>query len=192
MSFDNIIIVGSDNGVYCSSDNALTWTHYPVDYPSKNVTDLTRNNEYIFAATLGGVYSSADTGKTWKSLGLSYSVLSVYALDSVIFACIHGGGLFRSGNNGKQWTGIDGNNFYSYLVDNYKIFAGTFTGIFESTDNGLTWNQKALQNKITTSISKNDNYFYAVNYTYGIFRSSDKGVTWSDYNEGIIYQKITG
>ncbi len=108
----------------------------------------------------------------------------------VVFACIHGGGLFRSKNNGEQWTGIDGNNFYYYLVDDSKILAGTFTGVFESTDYGLTWYQKALQNKITTSISKNDNYSYAANYTYGIFRSSDRGITWSDYNEDIPIDKF--
>jgi len=102
-----------------------------------------------------------------------------------VFACIQGGGLFRSENNGELWTEIDGNHFYSYLVDDSKIFAGTFTGIYESVNDGLTWYQTGLPNKIISSISNNNNYFFATNYTYGIFRSSDKGLTWSEFNQGL-------
>lgn len=181
----NIILVGSNNGIYRSTDDGLNWTNYTIDNNYPVVTDLTKNDDYIFAGTLNGVYSSADTGKTWSYLGPEFSILSVLAVDSVIFTCIQGGGLFRSENNGKSWVPIDGNHYYSYLLHDNKIFTGTFTGIYVSLDNGLTWGFAALPNQIITSLSKNDEYFFAANYTYGIYRSEDSGTTWVESNSGI-------
>ena len=181
----NIILVGTNNGIYRSTDGGLSWTNYTVDYNYPVITDLTKNDIYIFAGTLNGVYSSADTGKTWSYLGPEFTILSVYAIDSTIFTCIQGGGLFRSENNGQTWSPIDGNHYYSYLLYNNKIFTGTFTGIYVSLNNGLTWDFAALQNQIVTSLSKNDKYFFATNYTYGIYRSEDYGITWSESNSGI-------
>ena len=185
LTFEDIILVGTDNGIYHSMDNGISWSHYTVDISYSVITDLTKNDDYIFAGTFNGVYSSADTGEIWSCLGPSYSILSVYAKDFTIFACIHGGGLFRSENNGHSWTPIGGNHFYSYLVYNDKIFTGTFTGIYVSIDNGLNWNLAGLSNKIITSLSKNDKYFFAANYTHGIYRSDDYGILWSESNQGL-------
>ncbi len=185
LSLGDTILVGTNNGVYCSLDNGLHWSQYAVDTTYPIITDLVKNQDYIFAGTYNGVYASSDTGKTWISLGPPFSILSVYARDSVIFACIHGGGLYRSENNGQSWTFIDGNHFYSYLLYDNKIFTGTFTGIYVSRDYGLTWDFAALPNNIITSLSKNDTYFFAANYTHGIFRSDDYGISWSPSNQGL-------
>ena len=181
----NIILVGTNNGIYRSTDDGLSWKNYMVNYDYSVITDLTKNDNFIFAGTLNGVYSSADTGKTWSYLGPEFTILSVCAIDSIIFTCIQGGGLFRSENNGQTWSPIDGNHYYSYLLYNNKIFTGTFTGIYVSPNNGLTWDFAALPNQIITSLSKNDKYFFAANYTYGIYRSEDYGITWSESNSGI-------
>ncbi len=185
LSFENIILVGSDNGIYRSFDNGSNWSHDPIDKQYPTITDLCKNENYIFAGTYNGVYTSTDTGKNWISLGPPVSILSVYAKDSIVLACMHGGGLYRSENNGQSWTEIDGNHYYSYLLHDNKIFAGTFTGIYVSIDNGLTWDFAALPNRITTSLSKNNSYFFAVNYTYGIYRSDDYGISWVESNQGL-------
>jgi hypothetical protein len=185
LTFNDIILVGSNNGIYRSVDNGLSWSHYPVDSQYSVITDLSKNHDFIFAGTYYGVYSSADTGRTWNSLGPPYSILSVYAIGSTIFACIHGGGLFRSENNGQSWTPINGNSFYSYLLHENKIFGGTFSGIYVSIDNGFTWDLTGLPNKIITSLSKNDNYIFVANYTYGIYRSDDFGGSWLESNYGL-------
>ena len=158
LPFGDIILVGSDNGIYNSIDGGLSWSHYTVDTSYPVITDLAKNDDHIFAGTYNGVYSSVDTGKTWKYLGPAFSILSVYAKDSIVFACIHGGSLYRSENNGQSWTLIDGNHYYSYLLHDNKIFTGTFTGIYVSLDNGLTWDFSALPSKITVSLSKNKAY----------------------------------
>ena len=86
LTFDDIILVGTDNGIYRSMDNGISWSHYTVDISYSVITDLSKNDDYIFAGTYNGVYSSADTGKTWICIGPSYTILSVYAKDSNIFA----------------------------------------------------------------------------------------------------------
>ena len=185
LPFGDIILVGSDNGIYLSTDGSLSWSHYTVDTLYPVITDLAKNDDYIFAGTYNGVYASADTGKTWNHLGPEFAILSVFAKDSIVLACIQGGGLFQSENNGQIWTCIDGNHFYSYLVTDNKILAGTFTGIYESFDNGLSWKFVDLPSKITTSLAQNEHSFFATNYTYGIYRSDDFGGSWSQSNSGI-------
>lgn len=181
----DIILVGSNNGVYRSEDNGLSWSYFNIDNPNPGITGLAKNEDAIFAGTYNGVYVSADTGKTWNWTGPSYTILSVFANDSVVLACIHGGGLFRSENNGATWTPTDGGTFYSYMVHENKILAGTFSGIFESTDNGATWDFAGLPNKMVTSLSQNTRYFFAANYTHGIYRSEDFGASWTLSNQGL-------
>jgi len=184
LTFENVILVGTDNGIYRSTDNGLIWSHFTVDTSYPIITDLSKTDQYIFAGTFNGVYSSMDTGKTWQQLGPFYSILSVFAKDSMVLACIHGGGLFRSENNGKDWKPINGDHFYSYITHENKIFAGTFSGIYVSIDKGLNWILSGLPNRIVNSISKNGRYFFASNYD-GIFRSNDYGMTWEEFDQGL-------
>lgn len=154
----DIILVGTNNGIYRSVDNGLSWSHYTVDNPYSVITDLSKNDDYIFAGTYNGVYSSADTGKTWSCLGPSYSILSVYAKDSIVFVCIHGGGLFRSENNGQSWTPIDGNHFYSYLLYNNKIFVSFLYNSLWYYDLSQMTNVSELNNSIPNRFILQQNY----------------------------------
>jgi photosystem II stability/assembly factor-like uncharacterized protein len=77
-------------------------------------------------------------------MGLGNSrVNSLIRLDTAIFAGTYGGGVYRSIDNGLNWTiantGLT-NGFISVLYANgATLFAGTLNGIYRSTDNGVNW-----------------------------------------------------
>jgi photosystem II stability/assembly factor-like uncharacterized protein len=184
LTFDDIVIVGTDNGIYRSTDEGEGWVHFDLASFDLTVTDLTKNDKYIFAGTLNGIYSSPDTGKTWLRIGPDYSILSVYTLDSIILAGIQGGGLLYSNDYGENWTWVEGGHFYSYIMDEGKIFAGTFDGIYTSVDSGLTWQIYSQGGRIVSSVSRNEKYFYATLWD-SLLRSDDFGLTWEKSNEGL-------
>jgi hypothetical protein len=179
LTFDDIVIVGTDNGIYRSTDEGESWTHFDLTSFNLTVTDLTKNDQYIFAGTYNGVYSSADTGKSWKRIGPDFTILSVFVIDSIILAGIHGGG--------KEWTWVEGSHFYSYIMDDGKIFAGTFDGIYTSIDSGFTWHGHSQNGRIVSSITRNEEYFFATLWD-SLLRSDDFGLTWKKSDEGLPFQ----
>ncbi|HWG28082.1 hypothetical protein [Actinospica sp.] len=120
----------------------------------------------IFVGTAGGgVWSSTDNGATWVthtdqvSAGLAIGALAVDPTNpSIVYAgtgeanncgdCFYGGGVLKSTDGGSSWTvenpgGIfSGVEFGSIAVDpndHSRIYAGTTSGFYVSTDSGVTW-----------------------------------------------------
>jgi photosystem II stability/assembly factor-like uncharacterized protein len=180
------IYIASDSGLFRSTNNGLNWSHHLIDSIHTAVTSLAIHEQKIYAGTFIGVYVSPDYGETWEPFGLQqYSILSVFATNTIVLACIHGGGLFRTENNGINWQPIDGNHFYSFMTRNDKIFAGTFSGIQVSTDNGLSWNFcGGYIYQMVPSVSKNKRYLYAASW-HNMFRSGDDGDTWEPSSQGL-------
>ena len=105
-----------------------------------------------------------------------------------IFVGTLGSGIYRSINNGNNWTAISlsNNNVWSLLsVDSTtSIFAGTGGGkIFRSTDDGFVWNQVYINPNTTNNVrslaKSKTNILYAGLETGGIITSSDNGTTWT-------------
>jgi len=89
-----------------------------------------------------------------------------------------------------QWTQINlpENVFTNCLAtkDTF-VFAGTYySGIFSSTDNGTTWNEKntGLTNKDVHIMLVNETYIYA-GTSGGVFLSTDNGDSWTAINNGL-------
>ena len=103
-----------------------------------------------------------------------------------IFAGTVFGGVFRSSDNGGNWsainTGLTDTRVRALAINsNGEIFAGTNGGgIFRSTDNGDNWS--AINTGLTTTnvsalaINSSGAIFAGGD---GVFRSSDNGDNWS-------------
>jgi hypothetical protein len=87
----------------------------------------------------------------------------------------------------------------SLVVDNGgAIFAGTYSGIFRSTDRGATWTP--ANNGLTTTIiltmatGRNGEIFAGAlkggTNAGGIFRSTDRGNSWTDISNGMANRSI--
>lgn len=101
------ILVGTDNGVWHSTDDGDTWTGDTLGMESKSVISLANIDSLIYAgATGGGVYRTTDLGKGWTSVSSGLTDMTINALaacDSVLYAGTNAG-VFVSTDRGDNWT----------------------------------------------------------------------------------------
>ncbi len=95
----------------------------------------------------------------------------------------------------EQLPGLEGANADA-LVSNSagEIFAATSSsGIFKSTDNGISWVEKnnglTTSNVISLAVNNNDDIF-AGTFNSGIYRSTDNGESWTQINTGLTLLNI--
>jgi hypothetical protein len=99
--------------------------------------------------------------------------------------------LFRSTNNGNNWTGHMTNPAYawylavsgSYIYCGVSNNAGVTSGVYRSTNNGLNWSLVGLSNKPIFDLTGTDQELAAIALEQGsfhIFRSTNSGLNWAD------------
>jgi photosystem II stability/assembly factor-like uncharacterized protein len=116
--------------------------------------------------------------------------LAINSATQDIFAGTEGGGVFRSVDNGSNWTeinaGLTGHVVNVIAVNaSGHLFAGTSYGLFRSTDNGNTWARvpSVLTNAAVSVIAINANgHIFAGS---GPYRSTDNGDTWTRIDNGL-------
>ena len=125
---------------------------------------------------------------------ISSDPLYIYCVDvredGVLFASENSRGLFRSTDNGNYWLpinyGLGEATTYSIAFDHQNvIYAGTFDGVFRSTNDGLDWTN--LSN-ITGTISlelNSEGHIFVGTAGSGVYRSTDSGSSWLAINTGI-------
>jgi len=97
------------------------------------------------------------------------------------------GGLYRSTNNGENWE-LASNLFpLTFAVDsNNVVYAGTFNGLYFSTDNGISWTENNFFTNIAVPsivVDTNNNIYCGTGYYSGgngVFCSKDGGQSWMD------------
>lgn len=155
------------------------------------------DRQFLLVTKKNQLLSTFDYGYHWKLVfsvqdsltGLSISQVSSYPIfvwsDSLIF---------KGNLDSTEWDSIYPNlGKITSLVpdprDSSIVYLGTTTGLYKSTDAGLSWDVFALLKKPTNSISiaevfpgtiyvsnSNDNYIYT---------SSDNGASWDSSNVGL-------
>ena len=102
-------------------------------------------------------------------------------------------GIYRSSNNGANWTaadsGLSGPGLYSLAAKGTSLFAGTSwsAGVFTSTDNGASWTEAntGLPWFDIRSLLVNGRNLFAGTDLGGVFLSTDNGNSWTDVNLGL-------
>ncbi len=150
----------------------------------------------------------------WLGLGTSHSSfysdisgrVTSLAVDpennSLVYACAADGGLWKSTDAGTTWSpltddlprlssgavAVDPKNsnviYYGTGELNFNIDGYPGSGLYKSTDGGMSWNPISenvvalyYTSKIVVAPS-NDNVVYAAGYS-GLYKSTDAGTTWN-------------
>jgi photosystem II stability/assembly factor-like uncharacterized protein len=216
-------------GLFLSPAYAIDHTLYAYILPVFDKTGLQVGG--LFRSTdKGASWQGASQGLTGQFGAYSQSlVLSpAYSTDHTLFVGTQGegSGVFRSSDGGATWKNLS-QGLPSHLIKDpqswedvpsyevlvlalspayttdHTIYAGTFAGLFRSTDAGATWQvaNKGLPYPTVTQLSLSPAYpsdhtlyaYSAGSSAYGgggLFRSVDAGVTWQAANKGLPYPEV--
>lgn len=129
--------------------------------------------------------------------GPSAGIVRAFAISTSrdIFAGTEGGGVYRSMDNGANWTavnmGLAGIDVRALAINSSgQVWAGTNGGgVFFSTNNGDNWTaaNSGLTNAFVRCLAINaSNHIFAGTLFGGIFRSTNNGASWTVLNTGLV------
>lgn len=185
---NNIFVANSTRGIYKTTNNGTLWTQCNKGITNSTIKTLLKIGSTLFAGAYysGGVHHTSNGGTTWNHSYPSVSnVVQLVNNNNDIYAATAGWGLFRSVDNGVNWTPLTSNNadllsVYTAAIGNNKIFIGTATnGVYVSNDNGATWtvtNNNLTARNINMLTFVGTKLFAAT--SAGIVSTTDYGATW--------------
>jgi len=206
---NDTLFIGFADGMYFSSDHAQTWTQIPqtgLRFGNRFSHCFIRSgSRYLVGMDELGIYSSSDVGATWiqaiKGITPASTIDNcMINVGGTIWTGTHTNGIFRTEDNGINWTKIGTTNDLDSLSNGIifslcspapdVILAGTCGyGLYRSDDNGLSWTHitaglpsqggtgylcvKGLANTSSNVMIATD---------HGLYYSNDEGVTWNASN----------
>jgi photosystem II stability/assembly factor-like uncharacterized protein len=198
-----VILVGTTNGVWKSTDSGEHWKKVDSTSMPVNVDSLAmdpRNTETMYAGTWWRAYKSTDAGKSWNLIKdgmIDDSDVFAISVDSrnpehvIASAC---SGIYESFNGGAKWAKIQGIPSQSRrtrdIVQNPgipgTIYAATTEGFWMTSNGGKTWaltTQRNLEiNSIAVHKDEPNRVFIGTN-NYGVMVSNDGGKNFVPTNE---------
>ncbi|MGH7491938.1 MAG: WD40/YVTN/BNR-like repeat-containing protein [bacterium] len=149
------VLIGTEGGVYLSTDGAASWSHAgPKEVTILDLDQSLASPSIWLAATQDrGILLSNDGGKTWQMSKGDIARAAIYAVaidpfePKYMSAASWGAGMFVSIDGGKSWqqrnTGLPVRNLYETVFDANqagRLWVATFEeGVFFSDDFGSTW-----------------------------------------------------
>ncbi len=107
-----------------------------------------------------------------------------------IFAGFDEGGIYRSSDNGANWTdagiGVGCRSVTALHVSGTDLFAAACGSMYLSTDNGTSWARKSLglETGIVNCILENEGDLFTA-ASDGVYRSTNHGENWTQINNGL-------
>jgi hypothetical protein len=143
---NNTFLIGSDSGLYRSTDSGKTWKHVLEGWSIKMV----EAKGVLVATSQKGIIQSTDDGQTWKTVISEGGVGIDVAIINGGFAAISYNTASKtrrvktSYDAGKTWQAIDAGLPPHDLVANVLqlgdyLFCGHPKGIYRSADKGKSW-----------------------------------------------------
>lgn len=187
---NDAVIVSSSSGVLKSdTKNQNSWasknkglSKFGIDMVSKVGDDLYISNIPNNSLDEGiGLQRSRDGGNSWSKLEngfLGKGKFSFVSNSNGILYTGNSSGLFRSNDNGENWTNIySESSVKEFIANEENIYIVTDSRILESKDKGNSWITLYESRDIYSLVVVNNNLI-ACGYN-GILVSKDKGVSWN-------------
>ena len=185
----NNIFAGTvlSGGMFLSTNYGNNWTAINNGLTTQIIYSMVVKGNNIFAGTEAGVFLSTNNGGNWNLVtnGIANNIFALAASRTDVFAGSNY--LFRSSNNGQNWinisNGLTNSNIRSILASGNTVYAGTYGGVFISTNNGDNWSSIGLTNlTIYTLFNYCENIIAGTSNGIYLYNSISK--TWSDKNQG--------
>lgn len=191
LGFNAQIYAGTEGGggVYRLPEQGGTWTALNNGLSTTRIRALIANETTLFAgADLGEIFRSEDQGQNWTAASrleaprrpaLALNVSMLARNGATLYAGTEGAGLYRSANGGRNWMPVAprdlGESLYvtAFVVSGARLYAGTSSGVFFSTDQGESWRQinAGLASVYVKSLAVIGGKVYAGTVDRGVFIS---------------------
>ncbi len=172
------IFIGSDNGLFKSTNDGKTWKQV---HAGGWVIKMVAADGVLVATSMKGILRSADDGETWALVisegGVGIDVARIQGGFAAISFCTTSNTrrVRASYDGGKTWQPIDAGLPGRAL----NVAIGQPLPQVNATDSAWHPNNTGLpEQAFITSIVQVEGYFFC-GHPQGIFRSSDKGRTWT-------------
>lgn len=196
-SVDNDIYVGIYRfGLYRSTNEGVTWAAINNGIKNKDILSVNGIDSILISSSFGGINFSYNKGESWNYLsqGLNNSsITSLLSLDNYLFAGTYGSGIFRSNDNGNNWTKLNHPNLYvgDLLSAHNRIYAiiseaegGPYPAkIYSSLDLGENWSSSTFIESFSCLTASGENLL--VGSGFGLYRSTNYGQSWTNIVNGI-------
>lgn len=183
------------NGVYLSTDNGLSWKTANNNMTDASINFFTGDGLNLFAGS-SRLYRLPANSTNWVNISNGLALMRIYALivkGTNIFISVEDYEgyfkLYTSKNNGTTWE-LTGSqppyNILDFATDGINLFAGTSSGVYLSTNDGLSWTNVSSDLSsftVNTLICNGDTI--CAGTTGGFFISTDSGITWLRNNSGL-------
>jgi len=138
------VFAGTNGGVCASSNGGALWFERNSGLTNSNVRAFLVVADTLLGATQSRLFRSTNDGISWSGVSSGLMFVTVWALarqGTAIYAGTAGGGVFVSADNAASWksAGPTSSLVTSFAVIDSVLFAGTYTGLFASTNGGSSW-----------------------------------------------------
>jgi photosystem II stability/assembly factor-like uncharacterized protein len=158
-------------------------------------------------ADQGGLFKSLNAGKSWVrvSTGLPNCEVWAIAIDPVSSGTLYvgmageQGGVYRSADSGRSWisasAGLTAASVFALAIERTRpniLYAGTFTGVFKSTNGGESWTP--VSPPISVGALVFDPNTAATLYAgtdHGVYKTTDGGANWTEMNTGFYSRSVS-
>jgi photosystem II stability/assembly factor-like uncharacterized protein len=198
-SKDVIFATTEEGKLYSSINDGNNWTQLFPDSTQIFFKYIAiTSSDTLFIGTENGVLRSADNGLSFEKTGFESSVYRIFISPSDdIFIDDHT--LYRSVNNGNNWTAVDtgltNTGINTMAFDSHgQVYAGTAAsngGVFKSLDNCDHWTvtdfsfKEDMDSVVTASACDSaDNVIFGT-FNLGIFFMKSDGSNLTAINDGI-------
>ncbi|MHB9041581.1 MAG: hypothetical protein ACYC4T_13075, partial [Melioribacteraceae bacterium] len=182
---NNTIMAGTNDGLYYSTNGGSYWQKDYNSFAQVGIWNLIQDkfgNLYLTTSSQAFIYKISD-GKWHNVVANLNPGNDGLALNSLNHLFLWSGGLYKTTDMGTTWLPINGSltgTFNKIFIDkNDKIYVGMSNGLYQSNNNGFTFQKisdLAIKDLIITKsstifiVTASDNY---------LFRSMDEGLSWT-------------
>lgn len=200
------IYIINGTGVFFSADKGGSWKKITDGINEPIITNFFAIGSSVFITTRfsadnanGNVYVSDETGANRKTLITNIFTNSLFITDgyNIILENADNASLniwhFDGANCSKAVCNLPRVGIKSIAANSKAIFVGTHTsGIYRSTDNGITWTFliNNLPSTDIMAIAVNGDTIYTGTSGAGVFRSLDNGKNWEKKSSGIVNSTV--
>jgi photosystem II stability/assembly factor-like uncharacterized protein len=175
------IFIGSDRGLFKSTNSGKSWTQLPVGGGGK----IVESNAVLLATSEAGILRSTDDGESWALVisegGVGIDVERIKGgFAAITYSTVLNTRRIRTSyDGGKTWQAIDAGLQAHGFTD--PILPPVNANLQAKGFSDSTWHPKEtailpVPTYFTTIIQVGENFFCG--HSDGISRSSDKGKTW--------------